>query len=224
MEVDLWLWRLDADPETRDAYTRLLDESERARAARFVAPTISHRFIVAHGRMREILSQYVNAPAETLRFAEVSRKKPVLPGGPAFNLSHSGGYAALAVCAEPDLPLGVDIEEVRPLSEDLCARIFVADELADLAGMSGEDHARAAIRGWTCKEALCKATGEGLYADLMQMNVALAGDVAVRWMGPSFPPAEDWALTPFPVPDGLMGTVAAVTQGREMRVRMQDAP
>ena len=79
---------------------------------------------------------------------EVARQpggKPYFPGHPEiqFNLSHSRGGAA---CALHGLPVGVDIEKLRPAPRHLAR------------GM--EDG--AFFRLWTAKEATAKREGKGL--------------------------------------------------------------
>jgi len=74
--------------------------------------------------------------------------KPYLDGRSDvhFNISHSNEYA---VCAVADVPVGIDIELIRPLSEKLIKR-FLNDCPPD-----------EAIREWTKRESFGKLTGEG---------------------------------------------------------------
>jgi len=46
--------------------------------------------------------------------------KPFLPGGPHFNLSHSGKFA---MCAVSTSPVGCDIEEIVPLEDEVLRQI-----------------------------------------------------------------------------------------------------
>lgn len=88
-----------------------------------------------------------------------------------FNLSHSSGICVLAVSRGEEI--GVDVERLRPIEEDVARSHFSPRELADLGGLTGDAWTEGFYRCWTSKEALLKAEGFGL-------NIALdAFDVAV---------------------------------------------
>src|SRR5262245_59835659 len=109
--VDMWTWTLDVDDAERGRLFAYLSEDEAARAARFVFERDRQRFIVARGRLREILAQVVGAKPAALRFDYAAHGKPsLIDGRVRFNLSHSEQMAALGVSSHE---LGVDIEHVR---------------------------------------------------------------------------------------------------------------
>lgn len=95
--------------------------------------------------------------------------KPALaaPARLHFNLSHSRDVGVVAI--SEDAELGVDIEQIRPMSDAaaMAAAYFTAAEQAALAACSTEfgDAARdrAFFICWTRKEACLKALGIGLY-------------------------------------------------------------
>lgn len=83
--------------------------------------------------------------------------KPFLPGGPHFNLSHSGPWA---LCALGDEELGCDVERIRPRRPGL-PRFALSDREFQWFSRQGgrwEDFYTL----WTLKESLCKCTGRGL--------------------------------------------------------------
>lgn len=76
--------------------------------------------------------------------------KPYLEGVPfCFNLSHSGEYVA---CALSDSDVGVDIEEIKPISEGVMLRFVGRFEESDCEN----------TRLWTRYEALGKFLGKGI--------------------------------------------------------------
>ena len=79
-------------------------------------------------------------------------------GGLTLSITHSGRIVAAAVSACG--PVGVDVETQRPRTNyrDLAAYAFGAAERAEVAleGLAGF------YRIWTLREAMAKATGEGL--------------------------------------------------------------
>ena len=77
-------------------------------------------------------------------------RKPYLEGAPfRFNLSHSGEYV---VCALSDSDVGVDIEEIKPISEGVMRRFVGYFENSDAEN----------TRRWTRYEAIGKCLGTGI--------------------------------------------------------------
>lgn len=83
------------------------------------------------------------------------RGAPQPQNGVYWSLSHKPGYAA-AVCGT--YPLGIDIEAVEPRREELFEYIAPADEWLLLGDKSWENF----FRIFTAKEAVLKATGDGI--------------------------------------------------------------
>ncbi|WP_157996178.1 4'-phosphopantetheinyl transferase superfamily protein [Kribbella sp. VKM Ac-2569] len=80
-------------------------------------------------------------------------------------MTHSGELVGVAVA---DRPVGLDVEKVDPgMDVDAVARVALTDaEMRELSGYDGIAKARAFTTYWTRKEAVVKATGEGLRGDL----------------------------------------------------------
>ncbi|WP_133780986.1 4'-phosphopantetheinyl transferase superfamily protein [Kribbella sp. VKM Ac-2571] len=80
-------------------------------------------------------------------------------------MTHSGDLVGMAVA---DRPVGLDVEKVDPgVDVDAVARVALTDaEMRELSGYDGVAKARAFTTYWTRKEAVVKATGEGLRGDL----------------------------------------------------------
>lgn len=89
--------------------------------------------------------------------------KPCLNSHPEiyFNISHSRGMAA---CAVGHVPLGIDVERIRPFRPSLAKRVLGEEERRDLENCGGdpEESANRFIRLWTLKESYAKADGRGL--------------------------------------------------------------
>ena len=140
------------------------DEAARADRYRFEADTL--RYVRARCLLREVLSVYQNCTPEEVIFEYSKRGKPFLKGEPSrgvqFNLSHSGDMAALAVSCGRSV--GIDIEKVRNDrgESDSPLRFFSEAESAAIRNSRGRAKAELFFRIWTRKEALLKATGEGI--------------------------------------------------------------
>lgn len=221
--IELWLWPLDAAPSARARYHSVLNTTEAARADRFVRAHDRDRFIAGRGRMREILGQYLDTPAGDVPLDIAQRDKPVLAHGPAFNLSHSGGQAALIVAPDQDansLPIGIDIEAHRPVEPAMADRFFSPAEQTALAALPFNQWENGFFTCWTRKEAVIKALGQGLFADLHSFDVSLAPDAppCVLRTDPQLPQPADWHMLHLNLGPTLPGAIAAVTRGRGLRL------
>lgn len=107
--------------------------------------------------------------------------KPYFPARPKlqFNLSHSRGAA---VCALHHLPIGVDVERLRPAPQKLSRRM----------GCAGDE---AFFRLWTAKEATIKRQGRTLGALLSPLEP----DPACRCFMDFLP---GWVVTVCPSEEG----------------------
>ena len=96
--------------------------------------------------------------------------KPYLLGCPQFhfNLSHSGLWA---VCAVADVPVGVDLQQERPVSPKLSRKFTVAEQ-RQLQAAPLEDYDRQLFDLWVEKEAYTKCTGQGLLCSFKSFEAA----------------------------------------------------
>ncbi|HVK80504.1 MAG TPA: 4'-phosphopantetheinyl transferase superfamily protein [Verrucomicrobiae bacterium] len=223
VQVDLWLWPLTADSGSESEHWRVMSADERARATRFVFDKHRIRYIHGRGRLRQILALYTGIAPEDIAFNLSAYDKPSLANALAkplfFNLSHSGELAALGISG--DAELGVDIEWIRELKEDISSRYFSASECAVLHALPEEAQPRAFFECWSRKEAYIKASGEGLSIPLNSFDVAFGPGVAPRFLRIDEPQPhnpEDWRLYAFEPEAGCMGAMAAKTNGAALNV------
>ena len=198
-EVHVWSLPLDINLSSFASVTVFLSPDERKRAERFRFDVHRNRFIVGRGLMRVILGRYCDAPPGSLRFNYGPNGKPGLtPGDEArrtggalhFNLAHSEGLAVLAVTQTG--PVGVDVEQVRRLPEykELVSHFFSAREAAGFLRLEREQQPAAFFNLWTRKEALLKATGEGIGHSLNRVEVSFLPGEPARVLSL---PNESWA-------------------------------
>lgn len=90
----------------------------------------------------------------------------MLGSAPYSSLSHSGDYAAAAIS---DVPVGVDVQVIRPLSER-AAHLFLADDEREV--MEGCSIANRILHFFCAKEAAWKARG-GAVPTLKQIPLKL---------------------------------------------------
>lgn len=160
---EIHIWRFDIDKPAADG-RELLSETERQRLQQFRHAVPANRYLNTRTGVRQILAGYLRQPPANLEFDTAAGGKPRLVGeNLQFNLSHSGATSLLAVA--PDLPLGIDLEQLRPIRyADAIARRMFGEELqAELARLAPEDRPLLFFRHWTCMEARQKASGEGIF-------------------------------------------------------------
>ena len=183
-----------------------LSTHEYARAARLHAPLDHERFVAAHSLWRSILGAYLAVDPETLEFVHAnlgkpSVKSPHVPLG--FSASHSQHLAAIALVR--DVELGLDIESTaRPLVEapGVAAIAFSPDERRRLAAVPQDQHTEVFLTGWTQKEAVAKALGQGLHAELSRIQVSFD---ACR----PFESLPGWQIIPLSPGRGAVASLAA---------------
>ncbi|HEX9219967.1 MAG TPA: 4'-phosphopantetheinyl transferase superfamily protein [Gemmatimonadaceae bacterium] len=170
-EVQVWVASLDVSDDRYDALARLLPAEEKERAVA-LTPVAARRFVVARGILRSLLAGFTGTPAEKLRFAYGNSGKPVLIGrdGIQFNISHSADLGLFAFA--PDRPVGVDVENERPVRRllDVAQRFMSEDELRSLIDTSPEERNGAFLRSWVVREARLKAEGKGVWSGSENLN------------------------------------------------------
>jgi 4'-phosphopantetheinyl transferase len=163
--VQLWVAELDTTAGETGRRLAATTPAERERASLFWRREDAERYLSAHGALRLILSNALSCDPHALHFGTGENGKPFLDDRRLdFNLSHSGDIALIAVAWKRQV--GVDIEQLRPLADlgALTARVCNERERATLAGLAEAHRERAFFALWTRKEALAKATGQGIAA------------------------------------------------------------
>ena len=190
-----------------------------ARANRFKFPHLRNRYIAGRGALRAILAHYLQTDAGALRFDYLENGKPMFAeqfahDGIHFNLSHTGDLALVAVTRIG--LLGVDVEWVRPIKnvDELVARFFSERENELFQKVPAEQKPAAFFNLWTRKEALLKATGEGITRSLNLVEVSFLPGEPARFLAISgdAKAAEQWTLRDFTPAKEYAGAVA-VQQG-----------
>lgn len=201
MRIDVWFFSTVAEDEVLARFEASLTEAERARAGRYRFEADRRRSIVSRGALRELLSRYTGNGIEIV---EESGARPHLRSREVeFNVSHSGQLIAIAIARSAT---GLDIERVRPLGDDalrISRDYFSAQEIARLAAAPDRDEEFFAV--WTAKEAVVKAAGEGLSANLQSFTVPVLSDDFQPVAG-----VEQWSVRRITAPSpGYRVTLAA---------------
>lgn len=174
--VHVWILPLEVAGSRLGELGQLLDPEERERAARFKLPGLGRRFTVSRAGLRILLSRYLGTEPERLTFRYGSRGKPFLSpwrgqDHPQFNLAHSSELALVAVASGRIVGIDLERKQWKDSLQDIAKRYFSPTECELLQReVSREAKADRFFALWSMKEAILKATGEGI-ADLTKVEV-----------------------------------------------------
>lgn len=220
-EVHVWVGSLRKPKAAVESLSALLSEQELERSRSFYFEHLRERSVLSYAYARLIISRYAGVPPQDLRFGRGVRGKPFLlaPADLHFNISHSEELFACGVtrrCA-----LGVDVESVRPLRDAgaIAARYFTEGEAREVLARAGDELHRAFFRCWTRKEAVIKATGEGLYRDLHSFEVSVDGRPLSPLLLLDGVEAPGWEVHSFTPAHGYVGAVALPASGLSATLR-----
>jgi 4'-phosphopantetheinyl transferase len=152
-------------PGQWSALAASLDDAERARAARFAFEEDRQSYIAAHALLRAELSSHADRAPSDWRFAATALGKPFLLDAPRdlrFSITHTRGMVAVAITEGLEIGVDVESEDRRAESMKLAERFFAPEEIALLRAVEGDARREMFFAIWTLKEAVVKATGQGL--------------------------------------------------------------
>lgn len=197
VHVDAWVLRTAGVALDRSA----LSPAERARVDRYLRPEDAALSAGGALLVRTIAGRALGVPPAEVRVDRVCAECggphgiPRVAGAPYFSISHCPGTVVVAACADHEVGVDVEDAERRDVEE-------VIDQLLAPAERQPGLTAGDLLRYWVRKEAVVKATGAGLYADLRTVLVSPPGAApAVLAYGPE--PARRFALADVELPDVL---------------------
>lgn len=171
----------------RRRFVELLDDVERGRMSALREAADRERFVLGCVVTRSVLGAHVgSAPADVA----LDRTCPECgaPHGKVrldveddptqLSISHSGDLVVVAL--HRSAPVGVDVERVDRARDpaELYADALTRAETARMLALEPAARHDAFARTWARKEAIVKATGEGLRATLSQIEVSAADEPA----------------------------------------------
>jgi 4'-phosphopantetheinyl transferase len=175
-EVHVWAVPLDVSQRMYDTLLATLSLDERARAAAYRFDEPRRRYVIARGALRELLGKYLSESTAAIELTVDGNQKPRLASKYAsndlhFNVSHSGELAIVAFAVGCEV--GVDVEALREVSylEKIAHKFFHPAETREVLSAPSDLRNVAFLRCWTGKEAVLKALGKGIVADLASFRV-----------------------------------------------------
>lgn len=210
-ERDIDVWRLAlGDIEHDDPHwLALLSDAEQQQMRRYHFARDQLRFGATRATLRWLLAANMDTQASALVFEENPYGKPIVPGGPAFNVSHSGEYALIAIARAGDI--GVDIEWCNPDIDalELARFFFTRAETDALRARRNDTRSAWFYRIWTAKEATLKAAGLGITEHLASFSVTGSHEQPRLRIEPAYADLFDTLrLCDLPAPPGYAAALA----------------
>lgn len=196
--VAIWWGRisdLPADPSGSADQVELLDGVERERWERYRMPADRQRFALGVTITRTVLGAWLDQPPAAVTLDRSCVHCPADHGPPRLagdhpvavelSVAHSGDVVAVAFS---DAPVGLDVElvDLAPGRHTGTATLALAPaELEEFVRLPSDEQALAFYATWSRKEAVLKASRDGL-------TLPLAGLV----LDPARPGVRDWSARP----------------------------
>jgi 4'-phosphopantetheinyl transferase len=201
--VSIWRIRIVPEPATIERLSALLNADEIARTQRYYHEKDRKRFITSRSSLRVLLSRYLKQQPEDIELAAGPNRKPYLKQPAAsihYNTSHEDTCVLIAIAGSE---IGIDVEKHDTAFEwkEILYSTFGQDEIAWVEQSPDPKHSFYLL--WTRKEALAKATGNGLQDDL---SIFPAVDGKHNLNDKEF--HSSWEIGSFKVDDGTIGSVA----------------
>jgi 4'-phosphopantetheinyl transferase len=204
-------------PALRGAALAATLPEEHARAAAYLRPEDALRHLLGRALLRELAAGCAVAdPRAPLRAAEPGGKPRWADQGFDGSISHAGDQVWVAIARGAQVGIDVDAQAALPDASEVVAGLHPREAAAVAASARPE---RAALRCWTRKEAVAKATGLGLSLPL-QHFVVDSGETARGWLREAPPGTEaaDWTTLDLPAAPGHLAAVALHGCCREVSV------
>ncbi|GAA1508463.1 4'-phosphopantetheinyl transferase family protein [Kribbella lupini] len=189
--IEIWWARLSTQRVAPD-WIADFDAAERERLAAYKRQEDQDRFLLGCTIVRRLLASRSQLPAASIRLDrrcdDCGRPHgKVRAEGAELSITHSGDLVGVAF--HPSIPIGLDVELVNPAVDALAlARVSLAPaETDDLVRRPPADRAAAFTTYWTRKEAVVKATAEGIRADLTKLVVTPPDQPAAVAVWPDHP-------------------------------------
>lgn len=164
----------------RPAHLALLDLPERARHDRLRRQPDRDRFVVGVALARLVLGGHLGVGPTDVRLDRTcpscggphGKPKVSATRGLELSVSHAGEWVAVAVARSH--AIGVDVERIDQLVDlaGLIEQVLTPAERRELAAAPPELQRAGFFRYWSRKEAIVKATGDGLREPLAHVCVS----------------------------------------------------
>jgi 4'-phosphopantetheinyl transferase len=214
-----WAHRQDSSPRLE----ALLSDVERGRWLGYRRQEDRERFLVGNALAKcAVAARTGKPPADvvidrTCSHCGKPHGKPVVPGL-ELSVTHSAELIGVAVAA---VPVGVDVENAKASRDiDGLVRFSLSEQEREvLAALPAREREPGFLVYWTRKEAVTKATGDGLRVSFQQVVVSAPGEQArvLAWPYPTPPSAV--RLADLEIEAGYAAALAVIGDAGDVAVR-----
>ena len=213
------VWRCPAEPAAERLFA-LLDDAEQARARGLGHEPARTRFVTGRATARLLAARYADTDPRAVVFTSTCRhcagphgRLEVHTSVGVLHVSVSHSAERILVAIARDTVCGVDIERVALRGGRIPVSALSPVERRVLADLPQSQRLAGFIRYWTRKEAILKATGDGLVPSPADLTVS-APDAPARLLSWADrpPPHVDVHLNDLAVGDGYRGALATLGQ------------
>ena len=159
-------------------FERLLShvtEEKRSRIRRFHFSADAQRALLGDLLARYAVCKRAGVRHDQIQIGLNPYGKPELlhPENLCFNISHAGNWV---VCAVDRDPVGIDVEQIKPINPGIAERFFSPEEYLVLVSKKDAAMVNHFYRIWTLKESYIKMIGKGLSIPLQSFTIRISED------------------------------------------------
>ena len=199
----------------------LLSNHERFRATQFQLDKDKSNYLISKAILKSLLAYFSNKSEMKIDFKYGKNGKPFLSddSNVQFNCSHSENVVVVAIAL--GMEIGIDLEQLsRKVNRPrLASFLFTPTELIAYHQLEEMHQQEVFMDLWTKKEAILKATGEGLTRPMNTLTVSLNENrtLTIKIDGESSENNTDWFLESYTLMDDYMGALSV--RGKVNRVQ-----
>jgi 4'-phosphopantetheinyl transferase len=152
------------NPLAKSRFDKLLScvsDEKKERIRRFYRYEDAQRTLIGDILVRYLLCRRLGIKNEMLVFRANRYGKPFLTNSSEiqYNISHSGKWV---VCSIHNLPIGIDVEHIKPIDVSIAEKFFTKQEFNELTCKNEAEKMHYFYDLFTLKESYIKAEGKGL--------------------------------------------------------------
>lgn len=172
--------------------------------------------------LRLLLGAYLGLPGKSVRINRSDRGKPVLdatvhPQDLHFSMAKSEDRLLIGFSFGKHLGVDLELADRRAKNARALARRYFSEaEAESLASLAPDDLDVAFLRTWACKEAVVKASGEGIANQLCRFTVETDPAGPARILEFEDEDADHWSLALLQPEARFVGAVAIRDKGAEI--------
>jgi 4'-phosphopantetheinyl transferase len=224
--IDIWAADVDCTNDEIHECAGFLSAIETARSTRFRFAREQNRYAARHGILRVLLSAYMKCAPYEVEICSGSNGKPYVVDRAhetalQFSMSHSAGRAVFAFGRSGGV--GVDIERVSGFPEvrEFAAVNFTPAEIQEVDCCPESMRLQAFFKLWARKEAVLKASGDGLAIPLNCVDVSSLTGGDETWSVRRIKgdaSGREFRLMDVMVAPGFVAALAAANSGHDLAV------